>query len=145
MSSGSSSGCKISGVIGLSFCLPMIFVLALFQFLGIGEFVFPILIPIFIGTGAIFLIVFGIIMYAVRSATRRTMQLDQAVTRSYEVGMISGSDYMDQYPPGAKYEIPVYCPHCQRSIELDRVEWSGTNSLVCPSCNSHVRVEISED
>jgi hypothetical protein len=128
----------------------MIFVLVLFQFLGIAEYVFPILIPIFLGTGLIFAIIFGIIMFAVRSATRRTMQFDQAVARSYEIGMISDADYMDadymdQYPIGVKYQIPVYCPYCQRMLELDVVEWSGSNSLVCPSCNSHVRVEISEE
>jgi hypothetical protein len=150
VSSSSSSGCKISGVIGLSFCLPLIFILALFQFLGIAEYVYPIVIPIFLGIGAVFLFVFGIIMFAVRSATRRTMQFDQAVSRSYEIGMISDDDFMDadftdQYPPGAKYEIPVYCPFCQRTIELYRVEWSGASSLVCPSCGSHVRVEISEE
>lgn len=123
----------------------MIFVLVLFQFLGIAEYVFPIVIPIFLGTGLIFAIVFGIIMFAVRSATRRTMLFGQTVARSYEVGMISDADHMDQYPSGAKYQIPVYCPYCQRTIELDVVEWSGTSSLVCPSCNSHVRVEITED
>lgn len=128
----------------------MIFVLVLFQFLGIAEYVFPIVIPIFLGTGLIFAIVFGIIMFAVQSATRRTMQFDQTVARSYEVGMISDTDYMDgdfmdQYPSGAKYQIPVYCPYCRSTIELDVVEWSGTSSLVCPSCNSHVRVEIAED
>lgn len=89
-------------------------------------------------------------MVAVRSATRRTMQFDQAVSRSYELGMISDDDFMDadvtdQYPSGAQYKIPVYCPFCQRTIELYRVEWSGASSLVCPNCNSHVRVEISEE
>jgi hypothetical protein len=78
------------------------------------------------------------------------MQFDQAVSRSYEIGMISDDDFMDAdfadlYPSGAQYKIPVYCPFCQRTIELHRVEWSGTSSLVCPSCNSHVRVEISEE
>ncbi|MFW9890153.1 MAG: hypothetical protein ACFFER_18370 [Candidatus Thorarchaeota archaeon] len=150
MNSSSASGCKIGGIIGLSFCFPMIFVLVLFQFLGIGEYVYPIVIPIFLGIGATFLFVSGIIMFAVRSATRRTMQFDQAVSRSYEIGMISDDDFMDadstdQYLPGAQYKIPVYCPFCQRKIELYRVEWSGTSSLVCPSCSSHVRVKISEE
>ncbi|MHA2004753.1 MAG: hypothetical protein ACXABV_16955 [Candidatus Thorarchaeota archaeon] len=142
--SGTDSGCKIGGVIGLTFCLPLIFVLVLFQFLGIAEYVFPIVIPIFVGTGLVFIFVFGIIMYAVRSATRRTMQLDQSLVRSYDAGMVS-SDYMDQYPPGASYEIPVYCPYCQESIELDRVRWIGSSGLVCANCRNQVRIEVSEE
>jgi hypothetical protein len=72
------------------------------------------------------------------------MQLDQSFVRSYEATIASG-DYMDQYPPGASYEIPVYCPYCQESIELDMVEWSGSSSLICSNCGNHVRVEVSEE
>jgi hypothetical protein len=142
--SSTNAGCKIGGVIGLSFCLPLIFVMVLFQFLGITEYVYPIVIPIFVGTGLIFAFVFGIIMYAVRSATRKTMQLDQSLVRSYDASMVA-SDYLDQYPPGASYEIPVYCPYCQESIELDMVEWISSSSLVCAYCRNQVRVEVSEE
>ncbi|MHA2021882.1 MAG: hypothetical protein ACW96N_09215 [Candidatus Thorarchaeota archaeon] len=145
MSRGTEPGCKILGIIGLTFIIPMIFVLFLFQFLGIAEYVYPIVIPIFVGTGLIFIFVFGIIMYVVRSATRRTMRFDKAFIRSNDAGIVAGGDYMDQYPPGASYEIPVYCPYCQESIELDRVEWSGSTSLVCSNCHNHVRIEVSEE
>jgi hypothetical protein len=145
VNSSTSSDCKIGGVIGLSFCLPLIFALGLFQLLGIAEYVFPIVFPIFLGIGLIFLFVIGIIMFAIRSATRRTMQLDQAFAQSHEAGMVFGGDYMDQYHPGASYEIPVYCPYCQESIELDTVEWIGSESLVCSNCHKQIRVEVSED
>lgn len=123
----------------------MIFVLVLFQFLGIAEYVFPIVIPIFIGTGIIFFFIIGIIMFAIRSASMKTMQLDQAFVQSYDAGMVAGTGYMDQYPPGASYEIPVYCPYCQESIELDTVEWIGSESFVCSNCHNQVRVDVSED
>ncbi|MHA2068068.1 MAG: hypothetical protein ACXABY_27220, partial [Candidatus Thorarchaeota archaeon] len=80
-----------------------------------------------------------------RSATRRTMQVGQAYTRSYEASLVAGGVYMAEYPPGASYEIPVYCPYCQDSIELDKVQWTGPSSLVCSNCQNQIRVEVSEE
>ncbi|MHA2142005.1 MAG: hypothetical protein ACXADC_15245 [Candidatus Thorarchaeota archaeon] len=145
MSAEINPGWKIGGIMGLAFCLPLVFVLILFQFLGIAEYVFPIIIPIFIGTVLLFFFIFGVIMIAVRSATRRTTRVGQAYTRSYEASLVSGSDYMAEYPPGASYEIPVYCPYCQESIELDSVQWIGSGGLVCSNCHNQVRVEVSEE
>jgi hypothetical protein len=144
VSSDAPSGTQLGGILGLTFCLPMIFVLVLLQFLGVAEYVYPIIIPIFSGIGVVFIFVFGIIMYAVRSVTRRTMQLDQSFIQSYDAGIASG-DYMDQYPPGATYRIPVYCPYCQESVELESVDWIGSSSFVCSNCNSQIRVEVSEE
>ena len=145
MSSDAVSGYKVGGIIGLVFILPMFFILVLFQFLGIGAIVFPILIPMFLGIGLIIFLVFAVIMVVVKSASKRTVQMNQAFVRSYEAEIASGSDYMAEYPPGASYEIPVYCPYCQESIELNTVHWIDSSSLICSNCNNQVRVEVSEE
>lgn len=123
----------------------MLFVLILLDFLGIGEYVFPIVIPIFVGTGLLMFIIFGIVAIVVNLATRRASMMDQALTRSYDAKRVAGSDYLDEYPPGAFYRIPVYCPYCQEPIDLGDSQWLGSSRFICTNCRNEVRVEISED
>jgi hypothetical protein len=41
------------------------------------------------------------------------------------------------------YQIPMNCPSCQRSIELDRVEWRDRDTIVCSGCFADIKVDSS--
>ena len=117
----------------------------LFESLEIGEYVWPILFPTFGWTFAIMIFVFGIVALTTRSACNapRSYPMESTISDVYEQGY--DFDSMPSYSRGAVRAIPVYCPYCARSLNLDEVMWVSMDSLVCPSCNSTVRAEIREE
>ncbi len=138
-------GLKIAGIMCLVFAFPMVLVLIFLQALGIGEYVFPILVPIIIGLVATFCLIGLVFAFVGRAEIRRGVDLDRAVRAGYEAQMFTAGDYTRAYGPGATFSIPVYCPHCQSRIELDRVHWIGPQTLVCQECRNSVDVDISEE
>ncbi len=138
-------GLKIAGTMCLVFTVPMIAVTMILEALGLGEYVTPIMLPIIVGIGVTFAIIGVVFAFAARTATRRAVQFDRAAQLGYEAQMFSAGDYIRTYQPGATFTIPVYCPHCQAGLELDKVHWSGPQTLVCQHCLSAVDVTISED
>ncbi|MFQ5834074.1 MAG: hypothetical protein ACE5H4_15325 [Candidatus Thorarchaeota archaeon] len=138
-------GLKIAGIMCLVFAFPIILVVIFLQALGIGEYVFPILVPIIIGLGATFCLIGLVFAFAARAERQKGVDLDRAVRAGYEAQMFAAGDYTRVYRPGATFSIPVYCPHCQSGIELDRVHWSGPQTLVCQECLNSVDVTLSEE
>ena len=51
----------------------------------------------------------------------------------------------DSPSTGSVYVIPVYCPHCMNKLELDNVEWIGSGDLICPSCLRTVQAGVREN
>ena len=129
----------------LMFSVPMIAVTMILEALGLGEYVTPIMLPIIIGITITFVIIGVVFAFASRAATRSGVQFDRVAQLGYEAQMFGAGDYVRTYQPGATFTIPVYCPHCQSSLELDKVHWSGPQTLVCQTCLSAVDVTISED
>ncbi|MHA2380443.1 MAG: hypothetical protein ACXADS_14305, partial [Candidatus Thorarchaeota archaeon] len=113
--------------------------------LGIVEYVTPVMVPIIIVLGATFCIIGFVFAFASRVETRRGVEFDRTARSGYEAQMFAAGDYIKTYQPGATFVIPVYCPHCQSGLELDKVDWSGPETLVCQDCLSAVDVIISED
>ncbi|MFX1265982.1 MAG: hypothetical protein ACFFH0_11420 [Promethearchaeota archaeon] len=138
-------GPKIAGIMCLTFAVPMIAVMMILEALGLGEFVTPIMMPIIIGITVTFIMIGVVFAFASRTATRRGIQFDRAAQLEYEAQMFGAGDYIRTYQPGATFTIPVYCPHCQSSLRLDKVHWSGPQTLVCQECFSAVELTISED
>lgn len=107
----------------------------MFEIMGITEYVWPILFPIFgmtIGVFMITLIIIGIICRAQGNFSND----DQIVHPNHS---------MQGYSTGAVYVIPVYCPNCQNKLELDRVDWIDSGDLTCPNCFSTIQSSIRED
>ncbi len=111
----------------------------MFEALGIGEFVWPILWPILGGTFGIMVLVMVIAGVACRTSqgtTRGQMMIQPTyIQPTYRTG-----DYSD----GAVYTVPVYCPHCKYNIELNQVEWVGSSELTCPNCLRVIQAGIRE-
>lgn len=111
----------------------------MFESLGIGEYVWPILLPILGGTFGIMVCIMVVAVAACRinqSPTRDAgMVLHSYTQPTYRTG---------DYPDGAVYTVPVYCPHCKHNIELNQVEWVGSSELTCPNCFRVIQVGIRE-
>lgn len=138
-------GKTLAIILVLSIGGPFLLTILILEWFGVGEYVYPILFPIFGGIGFILLFVFGIMCFAVRASVERNTQLQGAVRSGYEVQEFSGGDYFAPRSPGSVFIIPTYCPYCHESIELHRSEWSGSMNLICPSCGHLVNVTISEE
>jgi hypothetical protein len=113
----------------------------MFESFGIGEYVWPILIPIFGWTFGIMAVVCIIIGVAVRAGggipSDQTMVRRAYVQPSYPT--------YESPSTGAVYVIPVYCPHCMNKLDLDNVEWIGSADLICPSCQRTVQAGVREN
>lgn len=112
----------------------------MFEIMGITEYVWPILFPIFGMTFGIFMIILIIIGLVCRAQGNFT-QDDQFVHQSHSTQIYSA----DSITSGAVYVIPVYCPKCQNKLELDRVDWNDSGNLTCPNCFSTIQSSIRED
>lgn len=112
----------------------------MFEIMGITEYVWPILFPIFgmtIGIFMITLIIIGIVCRAQGTFSND----DQKVHPNHSMQKYSA----DSITTGAVYIIPVYCPNCQNKLELDRVDWIDSGELTCPSCFSTIQSSIREN
>jgi hypothetical protein len=113
----------------------------IFESVGIGEYVWPILIPIFGWTFGIMAVVFIIVGVACKAGGG--IPSDQTmVRRAY--AQPTYPTY-DSPATGSVYVVPVYCPHCMNKLELDKVEWVGSSDLTCPSCLSVVQAGVREN
>lgn len=119
-----------------------LFIFILFESLGIGEYVWPILVPIFVGTFGIMAIILIILGIVCRTSDGRVPNDQTMVQRAY--AQPTYPTY-DSPSTGSVYVIPVYCPHCMNKLELDRVEWIGSSDLTCPSCLNVVQAGVREN
>ncbi len=111
----------------------------MFESLGIGEYVWPIMFPILGGTFGIIVLIMVIVVVACQSSQRIPTDTEM-VQRTYLQPTYRTGDYSD----GAVYTVPVYCPHCRYNIELNQVEWVGSSELTCPNCFRIIQVGIRE-
>ncbi len=121
-------------IVLLSFALPIGLIVVIFDMVGIGEYVFPILIPIFGFTFIILLVLLGGIILIIRS-TSGSINTTQQPQSSY-------------YPPQRRkttqmYMVPMYCTSCGRELHLSQVEWRNDYTMVCPSCFADIRISQS--
>ena len=42
------------------------------------------------------------------------------------------------------FVIPTRCKHCQTPIELDRVRWKDSYTLLCQECQSEIKIKQME-
>jgi hypothetical protein len=114
----------------------------MFESFGIGEYVWPILIPIFGWTFVMMVFICGIVGVALRVGGG--IPSDQTMIRRTYVQPPSYPKY-ERPSTGSVYVIPVYCPHCMNKLDLDNVEWIGSGDLICPSCQRTVQVGVREN
>ena len=113
----------------------------IFEYFEITEYVWPIVFPILAMSFGVMLFVFLIIAVAIRSVGR--ISSDQAMVRRTYVQPTFPT--YDSPSTGSVYVIPVYCPHCMNKLELDNVEWIGSEDLICPSCQRTVQAGVREN
>ncbi|MHA1909956.1 MAG: hypothetical protein ACW98Y_21870 [Candidatus Thorarchaeota archaeon] len=133
------SAVRIASIIFLSFIIPIAFLLWLFDSLGISEFVFPILLPIFGYTILIMFVITAVIFVAVRRSQ------DLFSTSTWSQRGITQQPFQQRassYKP--VYIIPMECTSCGRELELSHVEWRDKFTIVCPSCFSDINVQTSD-
>ncbi len=119
----------------------LLLIYLMFEYFGITEYVWPILVPIFGWTiGAMFFI-FLLIGIAIKVGGG--IPSDQTMVRQ----TYAQPSYPTYESPstGSVYVIPVYCPQCLSKLELDRVEWVGSEDLTCPNCLSVVQASVREN
>lgn len=138
------SGCYVGSIILLSFIAPMVFVILLLNWLDVGEHVFPIMIPVFLAVGA-FLIFTGVLAFVIRMSTRRRSELENSIARTYEAQLFADDKFRESGNVGAVFMIPTYCSYCHNAIDLQRVTWTSSMTLVCSNCGSQIRVRISKE
>ena len=113
----------------------------MFESFGIGEYVWPILIPIFGWTMVMMLFICGLVGVVLKVGggipSDQTMARRTYVQPSYPT--------YESPSTGAVYVIPVYCPHCIGKLDLDTVEWIGSGDLICPSCQRTVQAGVREN
>ena len=130
-------------IVSLSFTGPILFAMVMLEFMGLGEYTRPILTPILVAMFAV-----SALLAAAISCSQRKLSSSvppQVVyTSGTESGGREGTEYPGSLSKSARFTIPVQCPHCGKSIELDRVHWDGPMVLVCSECLGDVRVKISE-
>ncbi|MCK5265959.1 MAG: hypothetical protein KAR03_10160 [Candidatus Thorarchaeota archaeon] len=112
----------------------------MFELMGITEFVWPILFPTFAITMGVFMITL-ICIGVICRAQGKYPDENQIVHPSHSMQMYSD----DRITAGAVYVIPVYCPNCQKKLELDKVDWKDSGDLTCPNCFSTIQSSIRED
>jgi hypothetical protein len=111
----------------------------MFESLGIGVYVWPILLPTFAGTFGIIVIIL-IVTIVVCSTTQGIPSDDKMVQRTYAQPLYRTGDYAD----GSVYTVPVYCPYCKYRLEMNQVEWVGSSELTCPNCFRTIEAGIRE-
>jgi len=117
------------------------FIFILFEALGIGDVVWPILFPILSTTFGIMILVMVILGFACRVGNESTSD-QQLSLQSY---LEPTFPTYESISTGAVYVIPVYCPHCQNKLELDRVEWIGSSEFSCPNCYRMIQTGVREN
>ncbi|MHA1934912.1 MAG: hypothetical protein ACW97A_06485 [Candidatus Thorarchaeota archaeon] len=135
-----SNGVAVRIALGifLTFIISIASILWMFEWIGISEFVFPILLPIFGYTILIMFVITSVIFVAVR----RSQNLISTATWSQR-GYTSQSLQPSAIDFRPVYIIPMKCPGCDRELELSQVEWRDKFTIVCPSCFSDVNVQTS--
>jgi hypothetical protein len=128
----------VSIIIGFGGTLFMIYLM--FEALGIGELVWPILFPILGGTFGIILIIMVIVGVACRASQGATF--DQVMTQP---AYIQPTYHTGDYSDGSVYTVPVYCPYCKHKLEMNQVEWVGSSELTCPGCFRVVQAGVQEN
>lgn len=117
-------------VLFVSFAFPLGLVVLIFELVGIGDFIFPIILPIFGITAVIVVAVFGCIL-ALAKVSMSTVRSQQS----------HASLFQDSKKPHLRtYTLPVNCSHCGTELRLSQVEWRDDHTIVCPSCFTDVSV-----
>jgi len=129
---------RILGFVCFVLLLPFLFVIFILETRGIGEYVYPILFPIFLGIGVFIVVLFAVIIAAVRCVTNPDSSTKW--TKWQYTSHTSGTRPTASRPV---FQIPMNCPSCQREIELDRVEWRDRLTIVCSGCFTDIQVESS--
>jgi hypothetical protein len=127
----------ISILIGFGGIFFMIYLI--FEWIGIGELVWPILWPILFGTFGIMMFVLLIIGVACR-VSQGVPSDAEMVRRTYVQPTYRTGDYAE----GSVYTVPVYCPHCKYKLEMNQVEWVGSSELTCPNCFRVIEAGVRE-
>ncbi|MGY5876381.1 MAG: hypothetical protein RTU30_11600 [Candidatus Thorarchaeota archaeon] len=116
--------------------LPFGLVMFIFEMVGIMEYAGPFLWPIFTGT-IIMIIVMMLVISGVVFLAKRAQFTSEQPSVSYTPEV--------QYSRDAYFAVPTRCPSCQEAIELDRVSWTGPQTMSCSNCFGTIHIRIREN
>ena len=115
----------------ISLLIPFVMVVAIFEIMGVGEYVYPIVLPIFFFTGLTIFVIFGCTITLVRKTSSSVI-----TPSTYTQRVIRPTTHQIE----SFYRIPKNCPECSNELHLSRVEWRDDYTIVCPSCFEDVAV-----
>ena len=118
--------------------LPIGIIYIIFESLGIMEFVGPYFWYPFLGTIIIVLVTGAIMTGVIFRSRKRFASLNESNYQSF----IETPE--KQYSRSAYFAVPTRCPSCNEPIELDRVSWTGPQTLSCPNCFTSINVPVRE-
>ena len=65
-----------------------------------------------------------------RSALSEAIEIAKTYDSPAETSDIIMEEQQDQYT------FPTRCPYCQEEVHLGNIEWVGSDSAICPNCES---------
>lgn len=132
-------------VLILTVVAPLGLVMLYFDYLGISEYLTPILMPSLIAM----VLVFSIVAFVLAVVTRGARQYEAASEGVLPVAFDEAAQSESSGPMKIRSRgflmVPIYCPHCGSPVEMQHAEWVSPKRFVCPACLHDVDVRSTRD
>ncbi len=127
-------------VLILTMVAPLGIVMLYFDYLGISEYVSPILMPTLITMVLVFSTVAIVLAVVTRGARQYEAVSEGVMPVTFDEP--AQSESLGQIKPRSRafLMVPMYCPHCGNPLEMQHTEWVSPRRFVCPACFRDVDV-----
>ena len=89
----------------------------------------------FLGLWLIFLFwIISRIMVSKRIYQQSTLSEAIEISKTYDSPAETSDIFMEEQQD--QYTFPTRCPYCQEEVYLGNIEWVGSDSAICPNCES---------
>lgn len=130
-------------VMGLCLILPLVIVIIVLETFGVLEYVLPVIMPMFFSIILMSCVVGLAVIRISRLIQRSAYTSTDGLTSSLEQQNLVDSSEIPLRRRSGFFMIPLYCPHCGNPLDLQRVDWSSSRTLTCPSCYHEIDVKIA--
>ena len=127
-------------VLILTMVAPLGFVMLYFDYLGISEYVTPILMPSLIMMVLVFSIVAVVLAVVTRGARQYVAASEGVMPVAFDEPAQSELSGPIKLRSRVFLMVPMHCPHCGSPVEMQHVEWVSPRRFVCPACFRDVDV-----
>ena len=132
-------------VLILTMAAPLGLVMLYLDYLGVSEYVTPILMPSLITMVLVFSTVAVVLAVISRGARQYEAVSEGVMPVTFDEPAQSESLGQIKLRSRAFLMVPMYCPHCGSPLEMQHVEWVGPRRFVCPACLRDIDVRSTWD